>query len=158
MIGVVQVKAAKETAKSDWTPEPIMQFTRVELAGGDETDMVADLLVKLYQAPTGRVGWTSRAQLAQEPLQLTVESGFKTGGHAQLRLFAHTIRELMSPSKSFEAKYPCPVCGHTAWGNRINGGSMWPIEIRYDLTDDGLMGQRTRHLPQPQVRHRVDGS
>lgn len=57
----------------------------------------------------------------------------------QLRGWAHLIRELLQPAKSFEAHYPCPVCGATSWGDRINGGSMWPIEVRYDLTDDGRM-------------------
>lgn len=60
----------------------------------------------------------------------------------QLRGWAHLIRGMIVPSKSFEAHYPCPCCGATAWGDAINGGSMWAIEVRYDLEDGAMVNER----------------
>lgn len=55
----------------------------------------------------------------------------------QLRQWATTIRNHLDPPETFVAKHPCPVCGAQGWGDAINGGDTWPIEIRYrkDETD-----------------------
>lgn len=70
--------------------------------------------------------------------------GFDPGwAVGQLRKWARQITEHLEPPKSFEAHYPCPICGTTEWGDRIGGGSQWPIEIRYRIDDDGAMRGET---------------
>lgn len=55
----------------------------------------------------------------------------------QLTQWATIIRNHLDPPETFTAKHPCPICGAKAWGDAINGGDGWPIEIRYrkDETD-----------------------
>jgi hypothetical protein len=53
----------------------------------------------------------------------------------QLRLWAGQIRDTLNPGESFEAHIVCPVCGATSWGDVINGGSSWSIQVMYRLDD-----------------------
>lgn len=46
------------------------------------------------------------------------------------------IKDHFDPPKKFEAIYPCPICGQSAFGNVIDGGGR-AIEIRYRVDDDG---------------------
>jgi hypothetical protein len=54
----------------------------------------------------------------------------------QLTGWANLIRDHLNPPQSFTIKAPCPVCLSTGFGDAINGGDTWPIEVRYRLTDD----------------------
>jgi hypothetical protein len=60
------------------------------------------------------------------------------------------IRNKLVPPKSFEAKYPCPVCGTVGWGDQFNGGGSWPIEVRYRLDDDERMRDEVARCRAPQ--------
>lgn len=55
----------------------------------------------------------------------------------QLRKWADLIRDLLNPGESFEADYPCPVCGATEWGDFIMGGSTRAILVTYAKDDAG---------------------
>lgn len=49
------------------------------------------------------------------------------------------IRNHLEPPEAFVIRHPCPVCRVAAFGNAIDGGDSWPIEVRYRKTDDGRM-------------------
>lgn len=53
--------------------------------------------------------------------------------------WANLIRDHLNPPRSFTITAPCPVCGTTGYGDAINGGDTWPIEVRYRLNLDGAM-------------------
>jgi len=61
----------------------------------------------------------------------------------EVRKWKHTIEAHLDPPKAFEAKAACPICDTTGWGDPYNGGSSWPIEIRYRITDTGRMADET---------------
>lgn len=52
--------------------------------------------------------------------------------------WARTIRDHLNPPETFTVRQPCPVCGAEGWGDQINGGDTWPIEVRYRLTDERM--------------------
>lgn len=54
----------------------------------------------------------------------------------QLTSWANIIRNHLNPPQSFTIKAPCPICTTTGYGDAINGGDTWPIEVRYRLEDD----------------------
>lgn len=57
----------------------------------------------------------------------------------QLNGWVGIIRNHLEPPEAFVIEHPCPVCKATSWGNAIDGGDQWPIEVRYRKTDDGRM-------------------
>lgn len=61
----------------------------------------------------------------------------------QLRAWANIIRNHLYPPERFTPEIPCPVCGAKEWGDMINGGGTWPIEVRYRKDDDGTMSDET---------------
>lgn len=62
----------------------------------------------------------------------------------QLAGWVRIIRNKLDPPESFTAEIPCPICQTTTWGDMINGGGMWPIEVKYRLDEDtGHMTEET---------------
>lgn len=61
----------------------------------------------------------------------------------EARRWKRLIEGHLEPPKSFEAKVACPVCNATAWGDQYSGGSSWPIEVRYKVTDEGRTADET---------------
>lgn len=61
----------------------------------------------------------------------------------QLTGWANIIRNHLNPPQSFTIKAPCPVCLVTGYGNAIDGGDTWPIEVRYRLEDDTRVTDET---------------
>lgn len=57
----------------------------------------------------------------------------------QLTSWANIIRNHLNPPQSFTIKAPCPVCLVTAFGNEIDGGDTWPMQVRYRMTDNNEM-------------------
>lgn len=55
----------------------------------------------------------------------------------QLRKWADLIRDLLQPGESFEADYPCPICGQSEWGDYLTGGSTRAILVTYRKDDSG---------------------
>lgn len=54
VVGVVEVRTVKETAKNDWRPEPVVTFDHVEVALDPQTrDVVKGILVRLFQSRVG---------------------------------------------------------------------------------------------------------
>lgn len=56
-----------------------------------------------------------------------------------LTAWTNLIRNLLEPPESFVIERPCPVCRVSEWGDQINGGDRYPIEVRYRLDDTGAM-------------------
>lgn len=65
-------------------------------------------------------------------------NGFDPAGFylRETRRWQTIIETYLDPPKAFEAKVACPVCKATGWGDQWSGGSSWPIEVRYRLTED----------------------
>ncbi|MET0716395.1 MAG: hypothetical protein ABWY57_15930 [Mycetocola sp.] len=55
-----------------------------------------------------------------------------------LTAWGNTIRNYLEPPESFVPEYGCPVCGATTWGDMINGGGPWPIEVKYRVDEQGI--------------------
>ena len=53
-----------------------------------------------------------------------------------LRGWVTIIRTHLEPPERFTLHHACPVCGGTSWGDAINGGALWPIEVRYRMVDN----------------------
>lgn len=68
-----------------------------------------------------------------------IHPGDDTWHIRQLTGWARIIRDHLNPPERFTVKAPCPCCLVTGYGDEINGGDTWPIEVRYRLTDDGRM-------------------
>lgn len=66
----------------------------------------------------------------------TVDTGWHT---RKLHAWASVIRNHLDPPESFIAEHPCPVCHTTAYGNAVDGGDRYPIEVRYRKPDHGGM-------------------
>lgn len=58
---------------------------------------------------------------------------FPADWHARkLRAAEARIQDILLPPAKFDVEHACPVCGsNRGWGDMINGGGRWPIEIRY---------------------------
>lgn len=71
VVGVLEVQAAKEKAP-DWTLEPTVALTHVEIADGPAADTAAKLLLGLYQKRTGKVelDLDGTGEQPQQPLAL----------------------------------------------------------------------------------------
>lgn len=54
----------------------------------------------------------------------------------ELRRWAGIIHKHLDPPQSFVPEGACPICGQTSWGDRINGGDMWPIVVEYRIDDN----------------------
>ncbi|MCW4458173.1 hypothetical protein [Microbacterium sp. MPKO10] len=57
--------------------------------------------------------------------------------HSKMREWVRQIKDHLDPPKEYTPKYPCPVCGHSEWGDMINGGGLWPVKVTYRLTEEG---------------------
>lgn len=55
------------------------------------------------------------------------------------------IRAHLEPPESFVIQRACPVCRVEAYGNAIDGGDQWPIEVRYRKNDDGRILDEVAH-------------
>lgn len=76
VVGVVEVKGVKESAP-DWTPEPVVHLTHVELVPAKFYDAIASYLVSMYHQRTGRVGLDlPDADEQPERLAVTAESAY----------------------------------------------------------------------------------
>lgn len=53
--------------------------------------------------------------------------------------WVNLIRNHLDRPERFTAPHPCPICKTTAWGDAIDGGDRFPIEVRYRLDDDERM-------------------
>lgn len=62
--------------------------------------------------------------------------------HKMMRSWVRAIRDHLDPPETFDADYPCPVCGATEWGDVINGGGSRPIRIQYRKKDGAMRDER----------------
>lgn len=55
----------------------------------------------------------------------------------QLRSWIGVIRNHLDPPESFTIRHACPICSTVAYGDAVNGGDGYPIQVRYrkDETD-----------------------
>lgn len=49
------------------------------------------------------------------------------------------IRTHLEPPERFVIEHACPVCRTASYGDAINGGDRYPIEVRYRLNESGGM-------------------
>jgi hypothetical protein len=47
-----------------------------------------------------------------------------------------TIRNHLDGPEKYVPHTACPICNTTAWGDAINGGDLWPIEVRYRIEEN----------------------
>jgi hypothetical protein len=78
------------------------------------------------------VAWHDKARSVFAPEQLDWYRRTLTG-------WANQIRNHLEPPEAFTPHVACPVCGATGYGNAIDGGGSWPIEIRYRLDANETM-------------------
>ncbi|MEV7827519.1 DUF7341 domain-containing protein [Microbacterium enclense] len=62
----------------------------------------------------------------------------------QLTSWANIIRNHLNPPQSFTIKAPCPICRTEGYGNAIDGGDTWPIEVRYRMQDERVTDEIAR--------------
>ena len=63
----------------------------------------------------------------------------------------------LEPPNRFVLHRPCPVCAGTTWGDAINGGDLWPIEVRYRRDDNGHTSGHTASCRIPSCNTRWIG-
>lgn len=76
IVGVVEVKGVKESAP-DWSPEPVLHLTHVELVPAKYHEAIASYLVSMYHDRTGRVGLDFPDAEEPERLAVTAEYAYR---------------------------------------------------------------------------------
>jgi hypothetical protein len=90
--------------------------------------------VEVTHPPRGDAVVDLRAWGADAAADETLEGTFYI---RTLRRWVTLIQGFLRPAETFEADYPCPICGASAWGEYINGGSTRAILVSYQKDDDG---------------------
>lgn len=121
----IDLRMLYEYAKISTQVRAWCRMAKVEVTRPPHVDVAADL-----------DGWYASVAVAFE----TVGAGFYL---LTLRKWADLIRDLLAPGESFEADYPCPICGQSEWGDYLHGGSTRAILVTYRKDDNGhVSGER----------------